>query len=67
MYIVFMFAGAGLTIIGTLPATPQVAKVGLFFTALLFLFFISLPIISFIELGYAKAKGEVDYAKGGQQ
>ncbi len=69
MYIVFMTAGAALTVVGTLPATPEVAKIGLFFTALLFLFFISLPIISFIELGAAKMKSSSEIetsTKGGK-
>ncbi len=57
MFIVFMFSSMALTILGTMAPTPTNAKLGMFFTALVFLFFLSLPIISFIEMGWSKIKG----------
>ncbi|AAC06424.1 cytochrome b [Aquifex aeolicus] len=57
MFVIFMISSMALTILGTMPPTPQNAKLGLIFAALVFAFFISLPIISFIEYGWYKAKG----------
>ncbi|MDQ7081683.1 MAG: hypothetical protein Q9N34_00790 [Aquificota bacterium] len=57
MFVVFMVSSMALTVLGSMAPTPTNAKLGMFFTALVFLFFISLPVISFIEWGWYKAKG----------
>ena len=57
MFIVLVISSMALTILGTMPPTPTNAMLGLIFTAGLFAFFLSLPIISIIEWGWYKAKG----------
>ncbi|GBC88300.1 Cytochrome b/c1 [bacterium HR13] len=57
MYIVLVISAMALTILGTMPPTPTNAMLGLTFTATLFAFFISLPVISVIEWGWYKARG----------
>ncbi len=57
MFIVLIISSMALTILGTMPPTPVNAKLGLLFTALLFAFFLSLPIISVIETAASKVKG----------
>ncbi|SNZ15332.1 cytochrome b [Hydrogenobacter hydrogenophilus] len=57
MYIVLVISAMALTILGTMPPTPTNAMLGLAFTAGLFSFFLSLPIISIIEWGWYKARG----------
>jgi len=57
MYIVLIISAMALTILGTMPPTPTNAMLGLVFTAGLFSFFLSLPIISIVEWGWYKARG----------
>jgi ubiquinol-cytochrome c reductase cytochrome b subunit len=57
MFIVLVISAMALTILGTMPPTPTNAMLGLTFTATLFAFFISLPVISVIEWGWYKARG----------
>ncbi len=57
MFVVFVISCMALTILGTMSPTPTNAKFGMFFTALVFLFFLSLPVISVIEWGWYKTKG----------
>lgn len=57
MFVLLVLSAMALTILGTMPPTPTNAMLGLTFTALLFAFFISLPIISVIEWGWYKARG----------
>ncbi len=62
LFLVFMFSSMALTILGTMPPTPQNAMLGLIFAALVFGFFLSLPIISIFEYGWYKMK-----SKGGRE
>jgi ubiquinol-cytochrome c reductase cytochrome b subunit len=57
MFIVLMISSMALTILGLMPPTPTNAMLGLIFGAGFFLFFLSLPVISFLEWGWYKAKG----------
>jgi len=57
MFLVFLFSSMILTILGTMAPTPTNAQLGMFFTFLVFLFFLSLPVISFLEWGWYKARG----------
>ncbi|MGC8853196.1 MAG: cytochrome b, partial [Hydrogenobacter sp.] len=57
MYIVLVISSMALTILGAMPPTPTNAMLGLVFTAGLFSFFLSLPIISIIEWGWYKTRG----------
>lgn len=57
MFLVLVISSMALTILGTMPPTPTNAMLGLIFTAGLFAFFLSLPIISIIEWGWYKARG----------
>ena len=57
MFVVLVISTMALTILGLMPPTPTNAKLGLFFAAGFFLFFLSLPVISFLEWGWYKAKG----------
>ena len=62
LFLIFMFSSMALTILGTMPPTPQNAMLGLIFAALVFGFFLSLPIISIFEYGWYKMK-----SKGGSE
>jgi len=57
MFVIFVISAVALTILGTMAPTPTNAKLGMFFTFTTFLFFLSLPVISFLEWGWYKAKG----------
>ncbi len=57
MFVVLMISSMALTILGLMPPTPTNATLGLIFGAGFFLFFLSLPVISFLEWGWYKAKG----------
>ncbi len=56
-FVMFLISSIALTVLGTMAPTPTNAKLGMFFTLLVFLFFLSLPVISFLEWGWQKARG----------
>ena len=48
-FVLFLISAVALTVLGTLKPTPKNAYLGMFFTFLLLLFFVSLPVISILE------------------
>ncbi|HIQ31041.1 MAG TPA: cytochrome bc complex cytochrome b subunit, partial [Aquifex aeolicus] len=56
-FVMFVISSMVLTVLGAMAPTPTNAKLGMLFTALVFLFFLSLPVISFLEWGWYKARG----------